>query len=57
MGLFSKDPKHCGACGHEGNKQRPLTTVKVGDHKGRVHKDHTTDPKSGLYKARRRGGR
>jgi hypothetical protein len=53
MGLFSSKSSHCGACGHEASKQRPLTTVKVGDHKGRVHKDHTTDPKSGLFAGRK----
>lgn len=54
MGLLGNKQKHCGACGHEATKQRPLTTVKFDGRKGRVHKDHTTDPKSGLFTGRNR---
>jgi hypothetical protein len=52
MSLFAGKPKICPACGHPATKADPLVKVDDG---GRVHRTHTTDPRSGFYGAQARG--
>ncbi|MER6350623.1 hypothetical protein ABT186_01905 [Streptomyces sp. NPDC001634] len=49
MGLLNSDiGKPCRACGHPITREDPAVYLK--DRGVRVHKSHTTDPKSGLYR-------
>lgn len=48
--LKSETGKPCQACGHPTTKDDPAVKTRDGY---RVHKSHTTDPKSGLYGDRR----
>lgn len=48
MSLFTSEiGKPCRACGHPITREDPAVYLKDGN--VRVHKSHTTDPKSGLY--------
>lgn len=50
MPLFNSEiGKPCQACGHPTTREDPPVYVKDGG--ARIHKSHTTDPKSGFYGA------
>lgn len=51
MPLFANSEigKPCRACGHPTTREDP--PVRLKDGAVRVHKSHTTDPKSGLFGA------
>jgi hypothetical protein len=50
MSLFSSEiGKPCQACGHPTTREDPPVRLKDGN--ARIHKSHTTDPKSGFYGA------
>lgn len=42
----------CAACGHDGTKADPLVKTLDGH---RIHRNHTTDPRSGYYRQAQEG--
>lgn len=53
---FARDHKGmrntCCACGHEGTTSDPVVKTTGGS---RIHRSHTTDPRSGFYGEQQKG--